>query len=370
MSILLFIAVLSILIVVHEAGHFLTAKKMGVKVDEFALGFGPKLFSWVHGGTEYRLCAIPLGGYVKMAGDERAQCKGSADEYFSKPLGQRALIVLMGPVVNYVLAYLCFVLVFMIGFIDMEATQKQVPAVVGKVIVGSPAEKAGLKALDHIESADGQVFSNWSDMQSYVSDVEGEPVVVSFLRDGQRMSLTLTPEIHQAKDIFGREHKVSRIGIQAQQLTDADKLVVKKYGFRASWGKGWEELMTITTRTYGALGDIITGKRSAKEGMTGLIGIFFIIKFAASIGISLLLHVVGVISASLAIFNLLPVIPLDGGHLAFIGLEKLRGKPLSAQAEDMIAKVGFGLIIALAVFVFYLDFERIGLIDKVVTFFK
>ena len=125
----------------------------------------------------------------------------------------------------------------------------------------------------------------------------------------------------------------------------------------------------MTSRTYGALWDMITGQRSAKEGMTGLIGIFFIIKFAAAVGVSFLLHVVGVISASLAIFNLLPVIPLDGGHLALIALEKLRGKALSLKVEDVIARTGFALIIVLAVFVFYLDFERIGLIDKVFKFF-
>ena len=127
-------------------------------------------------------------------------------------------------------------------------------------------------------------------------------------------------------------------------------------------------MWTITARTCGALWDILTGQRSAKEGMTGLIGIFFIIKFAAGVGLTVLLHVVGVISASLAIFNLLPVIPLDGGHLVLIGLEKLRGKPLSAAVEDIIAKAGFGLILVLAAVVFYLDFERIGLIEKLMSF--
>ena len=114
MIILLFIVILSILIVVHEAGHFLMARRVGVKVEQFSLGFGPKVCSMTFAGTQYCLCAVTLGGYVKMAGEERALCKGNSDEYFAKSPGHRALIVLMGPVVNYLLAYLCFVAVFMI----------------------------------------------------------------------------------------------------------------------------------------------------------------------------------------------------------------------------------------------------------------
>lgn len=369
MTILLFILILSVLIVVHEAGHFLAARKVGVKVEQFALGFGPRVYSRVINGTEVCLCAIPLGGFVKMSGDERSLCKGGGDEYFSKSHGHRALIVLMGPVVNYCLAYICFVLVFMIGAIDLDATQKNVPAIIGKVVAGSPAQKSGLSPGDRIQAADGKVFANWSEMQDYIASAGEKPVIVTYLRAGQSNSLTLIPEFHQSKDLFGREHRVSRIGIQPPELSSADKLVVKRYGFFAAWGKGAEELWSVTTRTYGALWDMVTGQRSAKEGMTGLIGIFFIIKFAAGVGVSFLLHVVGVISASLAIFNLLPVIPLDGGHLAFIALEKIRGKALSVKAEDLIARLGFALIIALAVFVFYLDFERIGLIDRFLKLF-
>ena len=123
MSLIIFIFILSILILVHEWGHFITAKKCGVKIEQFALGFGPKLFGWVHDNTEFCLCAIPLGGFVKMAGDEREKCSGGSDEYFSKPAGQRSLIILMGPMVNLILAYACFWVVFMVGYVDMEAVK-------------------------------------------------------------------------------------------------------------------------------------------------------------------------------------------------------------------------------------------------------
>jgi regulator of sigma E protease len=370
MTIILFIFILSVLILVHEAGHFLMAKKLGVKVDEFSLGFGPKLFSYVSGGTEYRLCAIPLGGYVKMAGDERGQCKGAPDEYFSKPLAARSLIILMGPVVNYLLAYVCFVLVFTVGYIDMEATQKAVPAVVGRIQSSTPAEKAGFLAGDKIVKIDNASISHWSEMQEMIASAGTAELHFIVRRKGIEIPLTVQPQVHKVKDLFGRERDVSRIGIEAERLGSLDKLVVTRYSFTDSLVKGGEELIKITIKTYAALWEIVTGQRSAKEGMTGLIGIFFIIKFAAAIGFSFLLHVVGVISASLAIFNLLPVIPLDGGHLFLIGLEKVRGRALSLKADDVVSKAGLALIIALAVFVFYVDFERIGLIDKFMNFFK
>jgi regulator of sigma E protease len=370
MTFILFILILSILILVHEAGHFLMAKKLGVKVDEFSLGFGKKLYSRVINGTEYRLCAIPLGGYVKMAGDERSQCKGKSDEYYSKPLGHRSLIILMGPIVNYLLAYVCFSLVFMVGYIDLEATQKAVPAVVGRVQPSSPAEKAGFQAGDKIVGINNITISNWSDMQEIIASAGTAELHVLAVRKQTGYVLDVTPQVHKVKDLFGRERNVSRIGIEAEKLASADKLVVKRYKPIEALGKGGAELAEITVKTYAALWEIVTGQRSAKEGMTGLIGIFFIIKFAAAIGFSFLLHVIGVISASLAIFNLLPVIPLDGGHLFLIGLEKVRGRALSPKADDIIAKAGLALIIALAVFVFYVDFERIGLFDKFTHFFK
>jgi regulator of sigma E protease len=169
MAILVFIIILSILIVVHEWGHFITAKKCGVKVDQFSLGFGPKLYSRIVDGTEFCLCLIPLGGYVKMAGDERSSVTGKSDEFLSKPVGQKILIVLMGPVINLVLAYVCFCLVFMLGKVDLEATAKKVPAVIGQILPNSPSQKAGLMAKDLVVSINDHPIAHWPDLQDYVS---------------------------------------------------------------------------------------------------------------------------------------------------------------------------------------------------------
>ncbi len=370
MTFLIFAFVLGLLIIVHEAGHFFMARRLGVRVEEFAFGFGPKLFGWKKGDTDFRVCAIPLGGYVKMLGDEKSQCQGARDEYFSQPPGHRALIILMGPVVNYLLAYLCFVVVFWIGAIDLDASAKAVPARVDKVMAGSPAMQAGVLSGDVVAAIDGKNVANWAEMQEVVMASRGRTLGISVSRSGHEVKLAVTPRFETTKDIFGKEHQVSRIGIQPKQFDKGDNLVVRRYGFFEAFVKGGEELVAITVKTYLSLWEIVTGQRSAREGMTGLIGIFFIVQFAAGVGFSFLLHIVGVISASLALFNVLPLIPLDGGHLALLGLEKARGRGLSARTEDVVSKAGFGLIIALALFVFYLDFERIGLIDKIVGFFK
>lgn len=369
MSILVFLIILSILVLVHEWGHYIAARKCGVNVQQFALGFGPKLYSFMHDGTEFRLCAFPLGGYVKMSGDEREKCKGTKDEYFSKSVGERALIVLMGPVVNVVLAFVCFWLVFMIGFVDMEASAKKVAPFVGQVLANSPAEKAGLKTGDKVISIDGKTINHWPDLQDQVMDSTGAHLVFVVLRDEKPITLMLTPKEEKQKDIFGREHKTRRIGVGPVQIKEGSEVVIVRFGPIGALKRAGQELFDISAKTYQALYEMCIGLRSPKEAM-GIVGMFFVIKFALTIGFSFLLHIMGVISLSLAIFNLLPLIPLDGGHLLLLGFEKLRGKALSLKTDMAITRVGFGLILTLALFIFYVDFERIGLIDRVIHLFK
>ena len=364
MSLIIFVFILSILILVHECGHFITARKCGVKVEQFALGFGPKLFGWVYDGTEFCLCAIPLGGFVKMAGDEREKCLGGSDEYFAKSAGQRALIILMGPVVNLILAYVCFWFVFMIGYVDMDQSSQRVAPVVGQVLEHSPAQQAGLKLGDRIISVNNHPITHWVELQDLITNSTSTSLQLTIKRQNHEMGINITPEQTDQQDIFGRHHKSRRIGVGPMPISNANGVVVTRYGFFESFCKAGEELWDITVKTYSALYEMAIGARSPKEAM-GIVGMFFVIKFALTIGFSFVLHIVGIISASLAIFNLLPLIPLDGGHLFLIGLEKLRGKALSMKTDQFIAKAGFTFIIMLALFVFYSDFERIGLIDKI-----
>ncbi|MDE2027777.1 MAG: site-2 protease family protein [Candidatus Omnitrophica bacterium] len=369
MSFIIFLIILSILILVHEWGHFITARKCGVKVEQFSIGFGPKLFSWKRGETEYILSLFPLGGFVKMAGDERGQCAGKTFEYLAKPPGLRALIVLMGPVVNLVFAYICFWFVFKIGYVDMNLSTQKIAPVVGQVLEHSPAQQAGLMVGDKILSIDGKTIANWSALQDTVSAFTGKQMVLTVERARHDIQIRLVPEETSSQDIFGRSHKTRRIGVGPVPLNKAEDLVIKRYGFFESFAKAGEELWDVTAKTYIALYQMAIGERSPKEAM-GIIGMFFVIKFALSVGFSFLLHMVGIISASLGLINLLPVIPLDGGHLFLLGLEKWRGRALSEKTDLVMARTGFALIIMLAVFVFYSDFERVGWIDKIVQLFK
>lgn len=369
MSLLIFIIILSILIVVHEWGHYIAARKCGVKVDQFSLGFGPKLFSRVFDGTEFCLCLIPLGGYVKMAGDERSSVKGASDEFLSKSVGQKAFIVVMGPVVNLVLAFVCFWLVFMLGKIDLDATAKKVPAVIGQVLPDSPSMKAGLQVNDQVIRINDKEIAHWPDLQEYVARSTTPSLAFVVLRQGEEIVATLDPADHVQKDIFGREHKTRRVGVAPLKDQKAQDIVIVRYGPLESLGQAGIELWEITVKTYSALYEMLIGMRSPKEAM-GVVGMFFVIKFAITVGFSFLLYIMGVISASLALFNLLPMIPLDGGHLMLFLIEKIRGKVLSQKADELIAKIGLSLILALAVFVFYVDFERIGLIDHVFKLFR
>ena len=365
MTLFVFLIILSILIVVHEWGHFIIAKKCGVKVEQFSLGFGPKLFSRIWDGTEFCLCLIPLGGYVKMAGDDRSKATGNKEEFLSKPVGQKALIVVMGPVVNHVLAYFCFWMVFVIGKIDLEATAKRVPAIAAQILDNSPASKAGIMINDKVISIDNHPIANWPDLQDYILQSKTPTLKIFINRHGETITKEIVPEYQIKKDIFGRDHKIRGIGIVARQ---EDKVIIRYGPLKSLWYAA-KELGDITIKTYVSLYEMVIGKRSPKEAM-GILGMFSIIKDSLSVSFSFLLYIIGLISASLALFNLLPIIPLDGGHLFLFLLEKIRGKALSHRIDEFISKVGLTLILTLALFIFYVDFERIGLIDHIMKIFR
>lgn len=354
MSILVFLIVLSILIIVHEFGHLVVAKMLGVRVEKFSLGFGPRLISYTRNFTQYSISLIPLGGYVKLAGDTREEFKGNDWEYLAKPPGERAAIVFAGPLLNYFLALAIFYFVFLTGYPALGTR-------VGELLEGFPAQKAGLARNDLILTIDSQRVKEWDQMQEIIRGRKAGDIKVTVLREGREKDFVIAPRLERLKNIFGQEEDLRIIGIVPKE-----EFVTLKYNFRDSFTAASKKLWWITYATFKALWRMLTGGMPLKDSVTGPLGIFFITTHAWGLGINYLLQVVALFSASLAIFNVLPFPVLDGGHLMFLGVEKIRKRSLGARAEEWVSRAGFSFIILLAVFVFYSDLARFGIIDKLV----
>lgn len=358
LSLVAFLAVLSVLVLVHEFGHFIVAKRSGIRVEKFSFGFGPKLFGIRRGDTEYLVSAIPLGGYVKMAGDEPGeQLKGERWEFLSRSIFDRFAVIFAGPLLNYLLAFVIFSVIFMFGSPTMTTE-------VGGLLKGYPAEKGGIVVGDTVMAVDGRKVRYWEDMTAAIHSHTGGRVRLTIVRNGVQSDVEIEPVIRTAKDIFGKEIRSALVGISPSQ-----KIESVRYGFFESVAMGGRKLLQLTAMTYKAIWAMIIGQMSFKESMTGPIGIFVITGQAAKLGFIYILHLMGILSASLAIFNLLPLPVLDGGHILFLCIEKLRGKPLSMKAQETIANIGITALIVLTAFIFYSDIMKFGVAGKVMKIF-
>lgn len=346
-SIIAVIIVFSVLIISHELGHFIMAKKMGVRVEVFSIGFGPKLWSMKRGDTEYAISAIPLGGYVKMAGEEPGEERTGAEwEFYSKPIFKRFNIVVAGPVFNYILGFLLFSLVFMAG--------APVPTSrIGRVLEGYPAEEAGLKENDKIVEIDGNEVKYWGDVIGILHSKEGgETTTLSVARDSEMLTFTVKGRSEEQKDIFGRPLKVTLIGIGY-----SDEVDFVQYGFFESIEMGARKTWFITALTYRAIWGMLTGSLSIKA-VGGPIMIFTETGKAAKMGISYLLSISALISVSLAIFNLLPFPILDGGHILFLAVEKIKGRPIDRKVQEIVQQVALAILITFVLVVSWNDVIR------------
>ncbi len=344
----IFILILSLLIIVHEFGHFIAARKNGVRVEQFSLGFGPQVFKKKKGDTEYSISLIPLGGYVKMAGDNRAEYKGKPDEYLSKPAGRRFQIIFFGPFLNYVLGFLFFWCIFFIGYPSLTTK-------VGGLIDGYGAKAAGLKVADKIIAVDGRKVDLWEDLQRQIQERKLKTqVTLTVLRDNRELTLNVPIKDKVVDDQLGQKRALGIIGI-----SPFDEITEVKHGFFESAYLGFQKTINFTIMTYKGLWMLASGRMSMRDSMTGPLGIFFITSKAAKLGFIAVMHLIAVLSVSLAIFNLLPLPILDGGHLFLLGLEKIRKKALGIKAEEIVNNIGFTLIIGLALFVTYNDIVRI-----------
>jgi len=346
------IAVLAVVIFVHELGHFLVAKWCDVEVLVFSMGFGPTIFSKTVGETTYRLAAIPFGGYVRMAGEDDSEESPASDPtrgFSAKPLRQRAAIVAAGPAVNIVFAFLVFA-----GTLFVYGTQAPTEeALIGAVMPGSPAQSAGLQAGDEIVAIDGKTVTEWVPFAETVRASDGRTLELTVIGDGgAERTLSITPEPRPERDRFGE------ITGQAYMIGIQRGLVREPVGLFESLRLGGWYTWEFSSMIFQTLARVFQGRIDA----TDLGGPIMIAQEAgrlAATGFEPLLRFIGIISINLGIINVLPIPVLDGGHLFFFMIEGLRGKPLSVRVREGAQQVGVFMLIALMAFVIYNDISRI-----------
>jgi regulator of sigma E protease len=345
LTILTVLLVFSVLILVHEAGHMLAAKKAGVRVEVFSLGFGKRLFGREIGGTDYRVSMVPLGGYVKMEGEDPSEARDTANGLYSKSVGSRFWIMSAGALTNYVFAFLLFWVIFMIGVPTMSNE-------VGEVLKGYPAERAGIQTGDVIEKVDGSRVEYWDDIVEAIkreSETKSS-LVFSVIREDRELAVEITPDISTVTNVFGQKISRPMIGIGPR-----DKILSVSYDPFKAFYYGGKKLLSLTALTYKGIWLMITGGMPLKTSVSGPIGIMYFMNQAAKLGIVPLLIITANVSMALAIFNLLPFPVLDGGHIVFLGVEKITGRPVSAKVQEYLTNAALVLLIAFAIFVSWQD---------------
>lgn len=327
------IIIFTLMVFSHEFGHFIAAKKSGVTVEEFSIGMGPKILSWGRKGTRYSLRVFPIGGYVKMLGEEeKANGEGA---YYSKPLGKRMAIILAGPVMNIILAILLFSIIFYI--VGTPTT------VIDTVMEGYPAEVSGIRPGDRVVSINGQRVESWESLQLLVASSKGERMTVTVNRDGQTVALDVFP-------VTDPETGQSIIGITpmaAKSVAGSVRLGIKR---------SFEVIGLMVSY----LGQLVTGRASA-EDVVGAVGVIQLVNQAAKTGILNVMFLAAFLSLNLGVINLLPIPALDGGKMVFLLLEGVRGKPIDIEKEGLIHFIGFVFLILLIIMITWKDISRFNL---------
>ena len=349
-TILATIVVLGVLIFVHELGHFLAAKKAKVGVLTFSLGFGPKLFGKKIGETEYQVSMVPLGGYVKMVGEEPGETippELIPKSFSSQPVRRRLGIVFAGPFFNFLFAVVAFAVVFMAGMPTLLPE-------VGEVTPDFPAYRAGLQKGDRITAINGVPVKSWEDMAKIIHESTKEkPLLLKVEREGKTFQASLTPEVTTQKNIFGDEVRVGLVGIKPSGEYFLERVNPFTAVYRAviqSW--------RVTELTVISVVKIIEGKISPKT-IGGPILIAQLAGQQAKAGVSSLILFMAVISINLVILNILPIPVLDGGHIFFFLIEGIIGKPVSLKIRERAQQIGIFIIIFIMLMVFYNDLSRI-----------
>lgn len=339
-QVVLALFLLGVLVTFHELGHFLAGRLMGVYIHEFAVGFGPVLYSKQKEETRYTLRLIPVGGFTRFAGEEgpnREEDKAIPKERILSSLspGRRAFVIAAGPIFNLLVASLAFFLVFSFVGINTPTTR------ILEVMPGYPAETAGLRAGDVIQSVGGTPVDTWDEMVAIIQTRAGQTTEVGVERDGEPVLVNMTPI------------EMNGVGVIGVRPT----LQLTRVGLLKGLISGFSETYHVSVAWITGIIGMIVGKVAPE--VTGPVGITQILGEAARTGLAQLFYIVGILSANLALFNLMPFPALDGSRLIFFGIEAIRGKPIDPEKEGLVHFFGFFLLMALFVFITFKDILRL-----------
>lgn len=346
-TVLMFIVVISILVFVHELGHYLAARSMKVRVETFSIGFGKEIWGFNDkSGTRWKVAAIPLGGFVKMVGDDRTdQAAQQPGAFFSKSVWARMWIVVAGPLANFLFAVVVLTGLMMVG-------EQKLAATLGDVQPESAAEAAGLKTGDTVLTVDGTPVDDWTAMSTLIGQRGGVPTTLTVKRSDETLTVAITPKLIETKDIFGDVQRIGLIGVRS-----GNHYFLVQHPANSALVLGVQRTWEITTMTLKAIWRMITGAMPADIGgpltIADMAG-----KSAENGGYALLMFMV-IISINLGLLNLFPIPILDGGHLVYFAVEAVKGSPVGERAQDVGYRVGLSILVLLMSFAFYKDIMRI-----------
>lgn len=367
--ILPFLIILTVLVFVHEMGHYLVARKNGVKVEVFAIGFGSELFGWTDRlGTRWKICAVPLGGYVKMFGDgditsstKLEDANESFEEkenaFHHKSLGARAAIVLAGPAANFL-----FAIILLAGLYSIVG-QRYAPPIIDKITTGSSADIAGLVIGDEILQVNEKNIKRFDELQRIVRPNPGKELKFLIRRDNEILLKTVIPQLVEGKDASGSKIVYGLLGVVSEQTTFI------RHNPLTSFGLAMEETWVIVSQTLIHVTEMIRGERTTEE-LGGPIRIAKLSGAVADAGLTSSIWFMAVLSINLGLINLFPVPVLDGGHLFFYLLEFIRGKPLEAKMQGIASYVGLVLVISLMIFVTWNDLVQLNITNFIISVFN
>lgn len=347
MSLIYAIILFGFLIFIHEFGHFLAAKLSGVRVLKFSIGFGPRIISKRIGETEYLLSAVPLGGYVKMYGEEAGEVIDEKRSFKHQPVYKKIFIVFAGPLFNIIGAIALFWIIFVHGVPVLKP-------VIGEVIPDSVASKAGLQKGDKIIEIEGQKITNWFEMAQFIQQNPNKLLKFKIERKSEIIEIEITPQAKEAKNLFGEKIVVGQIGIKP----DDKAVFIKKEDPITALNKSVEKCYEIVKLTYLTIVKIFQRVVST-DVIGGPILIFQTAGKTAEQGLVSFLSFAAIISINLGVLNLLPIPVLDGGHILFFLIEAVRRKPLSEKFIAVSQKIGIAFLVALMMLAFYNDIIRL-----------